>query len=140
MNNTRFHLAFLVTDLEQTRSFYCQVLGCKQGREAERWIDFDCYGHQLSAHLTEVARNDVRRTVVDGDGVPVPHFGLILPYMEWCTLKDRLIAHGITFELPPRVRFEGLAGEQWTMFLSDPSGNYLEFKSFASDEAVFATD
>ena len=139
MLGVRFHLAFLVTDLEATRRFYCEVLGCGQGREAARWIDFDLYGHQLSAHLFDGAMLDARRTSVDGDGVPIPHFGLVLPYTEWCLLKDRLLRHGVAFDLPPRVRFEGQAGEQWTMFLSDPSGNFLEFKSFKSDEAVFET-
>ena len=137
MSLVRFHLAFLVTDLEATRTFYVQTLGCRQGREAARWIDFDFYGHQLSAHLLDGALNEVRRSVVDGDGVPIPHFGLVLPYDQWCALKSRLIQHGVSFDLPPRVRFEGQAGEQWTMFLTDPSGNFLEFKSFASDDSVF---
>ena len=139
MLGVRFHLAFLVKDLEATRQFYCQVLGCRQGREAARWIDFDLYGHQLSAHLVDGATSDVRRTAVDGDGVPIPHFGLVLPYDRWCALKARLLEHGVSFDLPPRVRFEGQPGEQWTMFLTDPSGNFLEFKSFKSDDAVFAT-
>lgn len=140
MLGTRFHLAFLVTDLEETRHFYGQVLGCRQGREATRWIDFDLYGHQLSAHLFDGEVSDVRRTAVDGDGVPIPHFGLVLPYDRWCVLKTRLLEHGVCFDLPPRVRFEGQPGEQWTMFLRDPSGNFLEFKSFKSDAAVFETD
>lgn len=139
MSDARFHLAFLVTDLEATRAFYCNVLGCGQGRKTDRWIDFDLHGHQISAHLIDGQLNEARRSAVDGDGVPVPHFGLILTHEAWCGLRDRLIAHGTVFELPPRVRFEGMPGEQWTMFVSDPSGNFLEFKSFASSEAVFAS-
>ena len=137
MSNRPFHLAFLVTGLEETRRFYRDVLGCPQGREAERWIDFDFFGHQISAHLIESNQSNFRRTAVDGDGVPIPHFGAILPFNEWCELRDRLVSHGVPFDLPPRVRFEGQVGEQWTLFIRDPSGNFLEFKSFKTSEQVF---
>ncbi len=136
--SARFHLAFLVTNLEQTRQFYVDVLGCTEGRSAERWIDFDLFGHQLSAHLTDGELGEARRTQVDGDGVPIPHFGLILSPKDWTDLSERLIAQGVKFILAPRIRFKDQAGEQRTMFLADPSGNYLEFKSFASDADIFA--
>lgn len=139
MSERPFHLAFLVTGLEETRRFYGDVLGCSQGREAERWIDFDFFGHQISAHLVEANHHDVTRTAVDGDGVPIPHFGVILPFHEWCKLRDRLRSHDIPFDLPPRVRFEGQVGEQWTMFIRDPSGNFLEFKSFKETGQVFSS-
>ena len=135
----RFHLAFLVTSLEDTRRFYVDVLGCSEGRSAPLWIDFDLHGHQLSAHLLDEPLTAARRTKVDGDGVPIPHFGLILKPKQWRTLRDRLVQMEVEFVLEPRIRFEGQPGEQATMFLSDPSGNYLEFKSFASDADIFAT-
>ena len=140
MTLARFHLAFLVTDLEETRRFYVQTLGCTQGREAERWIDFDFFGHQISAHLVDEPLKGSRKTQVDGDGVPIPHFGLILKTSDWLSLSQRLKTMGQPFILEPRVRFQGQAGEQRTMFLSDPSGNHLEFKSFGSDADIFATD
>ena len=135
----RFHLAFLVTSLEDTRRFYVDVIGCSEGRSAPLWIDFDLHGHQLSAHLQDEPLTAARRTKVDGDGVPIPHFGLILKPKQWRTLRDRLVQMEVEFVLEPRIRFEGQPGEQATMFLSDPSGNYLEFKSFASDADIFAT-
>ena len=140
MTQPRFHLAFLVTDLEATREFYRDVLGCTQGREADRWIDFDFFGHQISAHLIDGSLNETQRTQVDGDGVPIPHYGLILDPEDWQTLSERLQSQGVEFILEPRVRFAGLPGEQRTMFLTDPSGNHLEFKSFGSEDAIFATD
>ena len=140
MTETRFHLAFLVTSLKETRHFYCEVLGCREGRSADRWVDFDLFGHQLSAHLVDKPIDGHRVTAVDGGGVPIPHFGLVLPTESWRSLRDRLIACNTQFVLEPRIRFEGLAGEQATMFLKDPSGNHLEFKSFASDDSIFSTD
>jgi len=137
----RFHLAFPVDDLDAARSFYGGTLGCPQGREADRWIDFDLYGHQIVAHLDERAGTG-RRThnPVDGDEVPVPHFGLLLTVEEWNHLAQRLRDAGVAFVIEPRVRFEGEAGEQHTMFLLDPAGNALEFKAFADDSRVFAID
>ncbi len=135
----RFHLAFPVRDIESTRTFYVDVLGCRTGREAERWIDFDFHGHQISAHVaadeTAAATNPV-----DGDRVPVRHFGLILDWDTWERLAERLRRHAATFLIEPRVRFEGQAGEQGTFFVSDPSGNALEFKAFRRDGAVFERD
>ena len=140
MDRPRFHLAFLVTSLEDTRRFYCDILGCVEGRSAPRWVDFDLFGHQLSAHLIDEPLSEARRTMVDGDGVPIPHFGLILSPTNWAALRDRLVAAETTFIIEPRVRFRGKAGEQATMFLSDPSGNHLEFKSFGSVDSIFAKD
>jgi extradiol dioxygenase family protein len=134
----RFHLAFPVQDLDATRDFYTGLLGAREGRSAARWVDFDFYGHQLSAHLA--GSDGVPTNAVDGDEVPVRHFGLILPWDEWHALRDRLIAAGVTFRIPPRVRFEGQPGEQATLFVDDPSGNALEFKSFQDDGAIFSTE
>ena len=131
-----FHLALLVADLEATRQFYCGVLGCTEGRSAERWVDFDLYGHQLSCHLGE-AVGDRGANAVDGDQVPIPHFGVILQWRDWEALRARLESAEIQFVIPPRVRFEGQPGEQGTLFFRDPSGNALEFKSFRSDQSIF---
>lgn len=132
-----FHLAFPVTDLEATRRFYVEVLGCRLGREDARWIDFDLAGHQLSAHLVD-ALEDAGRNHVDGDGVPIPHFGLVLAWEAWHELAERLrAADEVQFLLEPRVRFEGQPGEQATLFLRDPSGNALEFKSFQDPQRLF---
>ncbi|MGB5623452.1 MAG: VOC family protein [Gammaproteobacteria bacterium] len=135
----RFHLAFPVTDLEAARDFYTSVLGCGVGREAPRWIDFDFRGHQITAHL--VASIDVAdANAVDGDRVPARHFGLILAWDEWESLAARLRARGTEFLIGPKVRFPGRAGEQATLFLRDPAGNALEFKSFRDDTQVFARE
>ena len=132
-----FHLAFPVSDLQTVRKFYVEVLGCKTGREDNRWIDFDFYGHQISAHLTE-AMPVATTNLVDGKAVPVSHFGMILQWNDWHQLRDRLIAASITFLIKPHIRFAGQAGEQATMFLTDPSGNGLEFKSFRNPDSIFA--
>lgn len=134
-----FHLAFPVTDLEATRAFYRDVLGCTVGREAARWIDFDLRGHQLSAHLTEVHPSDAGANLVDGDGVPIPHFGLVLPWEEWHALVAHLEQLGVPCLFGPRIRFAGEVGEQATLFVRDPAGNALEFKSFKDPASLFAT-
>ena len=139
-NYPRFHLAIAVVDLSKTESFYTSVIGCSIGRRAERWIDFDFHGHQISAHLVERIDAANGTNLVDGDGVPIPHFGLILSPPNWQALKVRLETHGTQFLIRPKTRFSGQPGEQSTMFLSDPSGNHLEFKSFADDSMVFASD
>lgn len=135
----RFHLAFPVHDLEAARGFYAGVLGCAVGRESSRWIDFDFHGHQITAHLAEERGTAVLKQV-DGDHVPVPHFGLILERAAWDALALRLEQTGTSFLIQPRVRFPGRPGEQATMFVRDPSGNALEFKSFAAEAAIFAID
>jgi uncharacterized protein len=133
-----FHLAFPVRDLEETRAFYAGLLGCTVGREAPLWIDFDFYGHQISAHVRPEEVGRARTNEVDGDNVPVRHFGAILPWDDWHRLADRLKDAGTSFIIEPHVRFKGEVGEQATMFFLDPSGNALEFKSFQDPSQVFA--
>jgi extradiol dioxygenase family protein len=132
-----FHLAFPVHDLAAARAFYGGVMGCREGRSSDRWIDFDLYGHQLVTHLEPAGRSHTRNSV-DGHDVPVPHFGVILDRADWDRLAERLTAAGIAFLIEPHIRFCGQVGEQATMFFLDPSGNALEFKSFASDAMIFA--
>ena len=132
-----FHLAFAVDDLAAARAFYTGVLGCTEGRSSAHWVDFDFYGHQIVAHLAP-GRGDRASNAVDGHNVPVPHFGIVLTMVDWRALAKRVEAAGITFGIAPHIRFEGQAGEQATMFFRDPSGNALEFKSFADDAMLFA--
>ncbi len=139
MTRPRFHLAFPVTDLEQAREFYTNILGCSLGRESDCWIDFNFFGHQIVAHHSKDA-SDCPTSDVEGKKVPIRHFGLILERGDWQRLADRLTERKIKFLIEPHIRFEGLAGEQATMFIQDPSGNGLEFKSFANDDDIFATD
>lgn len=135
-----FHLAFPVHDLDAARAFYGDLLGCEEGRSASHWIDFSLFGHQIVTHLDE--HFDPRPLInpVDGEQVPVPHFGVVLTMSAWQALADRLAAADIAFVIPPTVRFKGQVGEQATMFFQDPSGNALEFKAFASDDQLFAKD
>jgi len=133
----RFHLAFPVRDLEEAREFYGRLLGCPEGRSSSEWIDFDFFGHQIVAHLSEDARASKEHNVVDGEDVPVRHFGVILDMNEWKELAARLKAANVKFQIEPGVRFEGLPGEQATFFFTDPSGNALEFKAFADESMVF---
>jgi extradiol dioxygenase family protein len=132
-----FHLAFPVRDVESTRAFYAGVLGCPVGRSAERWIDFDFFGHQLSAHVADA--DALATNAVDGDDVPVRHFGVVLSMERWRALAERLRAAGAEFLIEPRIRFEGEIGEQATLFVRDPSGNALEFKAFADPARLFAS-
>ena len=134
----RFHLAFPVTDLALARSFYSGFLGCPEGRSSDDWVDFDFYGHQIVAHRVEKLDAGQITNPVDGENVPVRHFGVILPMPEWTRLADALKAAGIEFIISPQVRFAGQSGEQATMFFLDPFGNALEFKAFADDAQVFA--
>ena len=135
---TVFHLAYPVKDKEITRDFYANILGCQQGREADTWIDFNFFGHQLSFHLKPEAFTGAEPTnAVDGKDVPVRHFGAVLDWGEWHALRDRLIAAGTDFVIEPYIRFKGEVGEQATMFFLDPSGNALEFKSFKDPSQVF---
>jgi extradiol dioxygenase family protein len=133
----RFHIAFPVDDLAAARHFYGEILGCPEGRSAEQWVDFDLFGHQVVAHRVD-GRRDNAHNPVDGDAVPVPHFGLLMQPSDWRTLADRLIAAGVEFVIEPHTRFAGEPGEQSTMFVLDPSGNALEFKAFAHDRMIFA--
>jgi uncharacterized protein len=137
---SRFHLAFPVDDLEVAQAFYTDVLGCKVGRTDATWVDLDLYGHQIVAHLSNQQSHDAVANKVDGDDVPVPHFGLILEWNEWEQLADRVRTAGITFVIKPHVRFAGKPGEQATMFFRDPAGNALEFKAFRDERQIFATE
>lgn len=139
MNVTPFHLAFPVRDLEETRRFYCDVMGCEPGRSSDSWFDFSLFGHQMSAHLRE-SDKPADSGSVDGKEVPIPHFGVVLPMDAWHDLARRLEATpGIDWIHEPMIRFKGEPGEQATLFIRDPSGNALEFKGFASLDDVFAS-
>jgi hypothetical protein len=133
-----FHLAFPVDDLAAARRFYGDLLGCPEGRSADHWVDFDLYGHQIVAHLAPDAVRSRATNAVDGDDVPVPHFGLVLAMGQWEALASKLEAAGTEFVIAPTVRFEGEPGEQATMFLLDPAGNALEFKAMADPAKLFA--
>lgn len=133
-----FHLAFPVSDLETTRRFYGEIMGCREGRASESWVDFDFFGHQITAHRVG-AGEDAAVNPVDGHGVPIPHFGIVLTMDDWRALKARFEAADIPFGVEPHIRWEGKPGEQATMFVRDPSGNALEFKAFGSDDQMFAT-
>lgn len=133
-----FHLAFPVHDLAQSRAFYGDLLGCPEGRSSESWVDFNFFGHQLVAHLAPDETRPATSNAVDGDDVPVRHFGVILSMDQWHALADKLKAAGTRFIIEPHIRFKGLPGEQATMFFLDPSGNALEFKAFGDMAQVFA--
>ena len=134
-----FHLAFPVHDLSAARRFYGDILGCREGRSSDTWVDFDLYGHQIVAHLSSDSDRAIHtHNPVDAHDVPVPHFGVILTMAEWQALADRLRVAGVKFEIEPYIRFKGQIGEQATMFFKDPSGNALEFKAFADVTQVFA--
>jgi len=133
-----FHLALPVHDLEAARTFYGQLLGCPEGRSSDEWIDFDFFGHQIVAHLDRTMEPRTHHNEVDGQHVPVPHFGAVLEMDQWQALADRLQAADANFVIEPTVRFRGLPGEQATMFLLDPSGNALEVKSMKNPENLFA--
>ena len=133
-----FHLAFPVHDLAAARSFYGGLLGCPEGRSSAEWVDFDFYGHQIVAHLAAEEAGHKHTNAVDGDAVPVRHFGVILNLGDWQALADKLLRAGVRFIVEPHVRFQGEVGEQSTMFFLDPSGNALEFKAFADPTRVFA--
>jgi hypothetical protein len=132
-----FHLAFPVTDLGATRAFYVELLGCRLGREDERWIDFDFFGHQITAHLVDGLDRAGASNMVDGKGVPIPHFGAVLAWDHWHALAERLQQANVTFRIAPHIRFPGQVGEQATMFFDDPSGNHLELKSLQDPGQLF---
>ncbi len=133
-----FHLAFPVHDLGLARKFYGELLGCPEGRSSEDWIDFNFYGHQIVAHLAPYETSPAQRNAVDGHGVPVRHFGIVLPMAEWESMAIRLKAQGVEFVIEPYIRFNGEPGEQATMFFTDPSGNALELKAFGDITKLFA--
>lgn len=134
-----FHLAIPVDDLSSARRFYGDVLGLEEGRSADDWVDWNFYGHQLVTHRVKGPRVQIAgNNPVDGHDVPIPHFGLILTIPDFHALADRLRAAQIAFVIEPYLRFAGLPGEQWTMFLHDPAGNALEFKAFRDETQIFA--
>ena len=133
-----FHLAFPVDSLESARAFYGNLLGCPEGRSSPEWIDFDFYGHQIVAHLSPGEAGHRNTSAVDGEDVPVRHFGVVLTMAQWETLADKLRAAGTRFIIEPQIRFKGQVGEQATMFFLDPSGNALEFKAFKDIGQLFA--
>jgi len=137
-NQALFHLAFPVRDIAEARQFYTGVIGCAEGRSAPHWVDFDFYGHQLVAHLAPDECGYTATSTVDGHAVPARHFGAIISMPEWEALAERLRGAGTAFVIEPYIRFKGEPGEQATMFFLDPSGNALEFKSFADLGQVFA--
>ena len=132
-----FHLAFPVHNLDEARKFYGDILECEEGRSSDIWIDFNLFGHQIVAHLAENS-GVVHRNEVDADHVPVPHFGIVLPMKEFDEFAEKLKSKGVNFIIEPKTRFAGEVGEQATMFFLDPSGNALEFKTFADFSQVFA--
>ena len=142
MKLTPFHVAVQVRDLPEARRFYGEILGCEEGRSDEHWVDFNLFGHQFVCHLNpRLGKSGVlpsHNNPVDGHGVPVPHYGVVLDMERWKVLADRLAKHGVNFLIDPYIRFEGQAGEQATLFLLDPSGNALEFKAFKDLSQLFA--
>ena len=135
--NVPFHLAFPVKSLGVTKMFYNEVLGCKIGRSTEQWMDFDFFGHQLSAHICKNSIQDSDMSEVDGKEVPLRHFGVVLKLDEWSRLAEKLKVAGVEFVIEPQIRYKGEIGEQHIMFLYDPSGNALEFKAFTNTDEIF---
>lgn len=133
-----FHLAFPVRDLADARAFYGTLLGCKEGRSSGEWVDFDFFGHQIVAHLSPNEVGHKAHNLVDGDAVPVRHFGVILTMSAWRKLAKRLSDASVSFLIAPEIRFKGQPGEQATFFITDPSGNALEFKAFEDEGRIFA--
>ena len=136
---TPFHLAIPVHNLSKCREFYKKILGCKEGRSSDNWVDFDFFGHQLVIHYKEKSIQEVDKNtnLVDGKDVPVPHFGVVLEWNTFQELSIRLKSKNVKFTIEPYIRFKGLPGEQATMFFNDPSGNALEFKSFKDFNQIF---
>lgn len=137
-NISPFHLAVPVNDIAKARKFYTNTLGCSEGRSSESWIDFDFYGHQFVVHLDPLHHGANHENSVDGHSVPVPHFGVVLPWEEWQSLAEKMKEAKTNFIIEPYIRFEGEVGEQATMFFLDPSGNALEFKAFKDIGQLFA--
>jgi|TARA_B100000470_G_scaffold62439_1_gene47340 extradiol dioxygenase family protein len=133
-----FHLAYTVRDLESTRKFYGDLLGCQEGRSTESWVDFDFFGNQLSLHIGQTIKELESDSKVDNVEVPLPHFGCVLNWDLFHNLADKLKSAGIVFIIEPTIRFEGMPAEQATMFLEDYSQNALEFKSFRNPNEVFS--
>ncbi len=133
-----FHLAVPVDDIQKAREFYSGIMGFEEGRSDTNWVDYNFFGHQFVIHYQAANESSSGSNPVDGHEVPVPHFGVVLTWEDWHSLRDRLVNHGITFVIEPYIRFEGKPGEQATMFFKDPSGNALEFKAFKDLRQLFA--
>lgn len=133
-----FHIAVPVHDLQVTRDWYAEMFECVEGRSSAQWVDLNFYGHQWVLHLNPDLKPDLHFNAVDGKGVPVPHYGVVLDWEDWQTLADRLKSKEVSFVIEPYIRFKGEVGEQATMFLLDPSGNALEFKAFRDEGQLFA--
>jgi len=133
-----FHLAYTVTDLDSTRSFYGELLGCQEGRSTDTWVDFNFFGNQLSLHVGEVVKRSKTTSKVDDISVPMPHFGCVLDWNTFHNLADKLKSAGIQFIIEPTIRFKGMPGEQATMFFEDYSGNAIEFKTYRNSSEVFS--
>jgi extradiol dioxygenase family protein len=133
-----FHIAVPVHDLTAARQFYGELLGCPEGRSSDRWIDFDLYGHQFVCHYAGEEIEPAAHNEVDGENVPVPHYGVVLVWSDWEALAEALQKSGIEFIIKPNVRFAGEPGEQATLFIADPSGNVLEFKAMRHPEKLFS--
>jgi extradiol dioxygenase family protein len=133
-----FHLAIPVSDIDQAIAFYGGIMGCEMGRSAPQWADWNFYGHQLVTHQVKTMPSSATKNPVDGDQVPVPHFGVVLTMDDWRQLAENLKANDITFVIEPHIRFEGQIGEQATLFFMDPFGNALEFKAFKDINTLFA--
>jgi hypothetical protein len=131
-----FHLAFPVSNLERTLKWYTEILGCSVGRQSDKWIDFNLYGHQIVGHLADKL-NLSNTNNVDGEEVPIRHFGVILTYDKWGELVAKLKKENVNFLIKPQIRFKGIKGEQKTFFIEDPDGNALEFKAFKNDSNIF---
>jgi uncharacterized protein len=138
MTLSPFHLAFPVDNLATARAFYGKLLGCPEGRSSPDWVDFNFYGHQIVAHVAPGEAGHRNTNAVDGDNVPVRHFGVVLPMAEWESLAGKLRHAGVKFVIEPHIRFKGEVGEQATMFFLDPCGNALEFKAFKDIGRLFA--
>lgn len=132
-----FHIAIPVHNLEECRDFYGSVLGCDEGRSSDHWVDFNLFGHQLVIHYKPKSEEALHTNVVDGKNVPVPHYGVVLPWNTFQNFTERLMAKDIDFIIEPYIRFKGETGEQATMFFLDPAGNALEFKSFKNIDQLF---
>ena len=137
MDIPRFHIAFPVDNLENAKDFYTKILGCSLGRESDKWIDFNLYGHQIVAHFSPEECIKSNANKVDDDMVPCRHFGVILPWDNWEALGEKIKKKKVKFMIKPKIRFKNLKGEQGTFFLWDPSRNVLEFKSFKNESMVF---
>ena len=135
-----FHVAFPTTNLNETKEWYTNILRCTIGRTSDKWIDFNLYGHQIVAHLVEEISQEINPNKVDDKSIPPRHFGVILTPSQWEKMSDHLNSHNIDFIIKPYIRFSDQAGEQYTLFIKDTSGNYLEFKAFDNDDDIFKSD